>query len=197
MNVNTNGFPQSQGGQQQFLNPAMLQSLQNQSQNAQFQKNSNNPALMNPQMFQQQGLAMNPQQLLNGRGASAMSQQMQLNQSLNPALLLQMQGGNSNMQAGLAGGMGQGSLGMGGMGNMGNTAMATMGGVNANAMGFTPQHLAQLQQMTPQQQMQAQAKLMVWNFASYLSIFKTYFIATTRVATAETIGADEPRSTSV
>jgi hypothetical protein len=167
MNVNTNGFPQPQGGQQQFLNPAMLQSLQNQSQNPQFQKNSNNPALMNPQMFQQQGLAMNPQQLLNGRGASAMSQQLQ---SLNPALLLQMQGGNNNMQAGLGGGMGQGALGMGGMGNMGNTGMAGMGGVNANAMGFTPQHLAQLQQMTPQQQMQAQAKLMVRSTASDLSI---------------------------
>ena len=170
MNVNTNGFPQTQGGQQQFLNPAMLQSLQNQGQNTQFQKNSNNPALMNPQMFQQPGLSMNPQQLLNGRGASAMSQQLQLNQSLNPALLLQMQGGNNNMQAGLAGGMGQGALGMGGMGNMGNTAMAAMGGVNANAMGFTPQHLAQLQQMSPQQQMQAQTKLMVWNIASDLSL---------------------------
>ena len=74
------------------------------------------------------------------------------------------------MQAGLAGGMGQGALGMGGMGNMGNTAMAAMGGVNANAMGFTPQHLAQLQQMSPQQQMQAQTKLMVWNIASDLSL---------------------------
>ncbi|KAF8270066.1 hypothetical protein EI94DRAFT_859508 [Lactarius quietus] len=156
MNVNTNGFPQPQGGQQQFLNPAMLQSLQNQGQNPQFQKNNNNPALMNPQMFQQQGLAMNPQQLLNGRGASAMSQQLQ---SLNPAMLLQMQGGN-NMQAGLGGGMGGLGQSALGMGNMGNTAMAVMGGVNANAMGFTPQHLAQLQQMTPQQQMQAQAKLM-------------------------------------
>ena len=172
MNVNTNGFPQPQGGQQQFLNPAMLQSLQNQGQNSQFQKNNNNPALMNPQMFQQQGMTMNPQQLLNGRGTSAMSQQLQLNQSLNPALLLQMQGGNS-MQAGLGGGMGgvgQGALGMGGMGNMGNTAMAGMGGVNANAMGFTPQHLAQLQQMSPQQQMQAQAKLMVSNIAPDLFI---------------------------
>ncbi|KAH8986946.1 hypothetical protein EDB86DRAFT_3211773 [Lactarius hatsudake] len=151
MNVNTNGFPQPQGGQQQFLNPAMLQSLQSQGQNPQFQKNNNNPALVNPQMFQQQGLVMNPQQLLNGRGASAMSQQLQLNQSLNPALLLQMQGGNT-MQAGLGGGMGgvgQGALGMGGMGNAG-----IMGGVNANALGFTQQHLAQLQ-MTPQQQMQA------------------------------------------
>jgi hypothetical protein len=172
MNVNTNGFPQPQGGQQQFLSPAMLQSLQSQGQNPQFQKNNNPSALMNPQMqmFQQQALAMNPQQLLNGRGASAMSQQMQLNQ-LNPALLLQMQAGN-NMQAGLGGGMGgvgQGALGMGGMGNMGNAAMAAMGGVNANAMGFTPQHLAQLQQMTPQQQMQAQAKLMVWNITSDLS----------------------------
>ena len=68
------------------------------------------------------------------------------------------------------GGVGQGALGMGGMGNMGNTAMAGMGGVNANAMGFTPQHLAQLQQMSPQQQMQAQAKLMVSNIAPDLFI---------------------------
>ncbi len=172
MNVNTNGFPQPQGGQQQFLNPAMLQSLQSQGQNPQFQKNNNNPALMNPQMFQQQGLAMNPQQLLNGRGASAMSQQLQLNQSLNPALLLQMQGGNP-MQAGLGGGMGGVGQGALGMGNMGNTAMAGMGGMNANAMGFTPQHLAQLQQMTPQQQMQA--KLFVRNIASDLSDVANFF----------------------
>ncbi len=120
---------------------------------------------------------MNPQQLLNGRGASAMSQQQQqqLNQSLNPALLLQMQGGNP-MQAGLGGGMGsvgQGALSMSGMGN---TAMAGMGGMNANTMGFTAQHLAQLQQMTPQQQMQA--KLLVRKIDSDLSgvtIFLTNF----------------------
>jgi hypothetical protein len=176
MNVNTNGFPQPQGGQQQFLNPAMLQSLQSQAQNPQFQKNNNNPALMNPQMFQQQGLAMNPQHMLNGRGASAMSQQLQLNQSLNPALLLQMQGGNT-MQTGLGGGMGsvgQGALGMGGMGNMGNTAM---GGVNANAMGFTPQHLAQLQQMTPQQQ-QMHVKMLVRNIISDLSDVANFFFKT-------------------
>lgn len=174
MNVNTNGFSQPQGGQQQFLNPAMLQSLQTQGQNPQFQKNNNNPALMNPQMFQQQGLSMNPQQLLNGRGASAMSQQLQLNQSLNPALLLQMQGGNT-MQTGLGGGMGQGALGMGGMGNMGNTAMAGMGGVNANSMGFTPQHLAQLQQMSPQQQ-QMQAKMLVRNITSDLFDVANFYL---------------------
>ena len=114
---------------------------------------------------------MNSQQMLNGRGASAMSQQLQHNQSLNPALLLQMQGGNT-MQTGLGGGMGgvgQGALGMGGMGNMSNTGMTGMGGVNTNAMGFTPQHLAQLQQMTPQQQQQMQAKMLVRNITSDLS----------------------------
>ena len=128
----------------------------------QFQKNINNPALMNPQMFQQQGLAMNPQQLMNGRGASAMSQQ-QLGHSLNPTMLLQMQGGNA-MQAGLGGGMNgvnQAALNMAGMANAG---MTSMGGMNANAMGFNSQQLAQLQQQMNPQQMDArqmQAKLMV------------------------------------
>lgn len=166
MNTNSNGFPQVQGGQQQFFTPAMLQALQSQ-QNPQFQKNVNNPALMNPQMFQQQqGLAMNPQQLLNGRGMSGMSQQ-QLGQSLNPAMLLQMQGGNA-MQANIGEGMNgvnQAALNMAaGMGNnMANANMAGMGGMNANAMGFNPQQLAQLQQMTPQQieARQMQAKLSV------------------------------------
>src|SRR5260221_4739847 len=164
MNTNTNGFPKVQGGQQQFLPPAMLQALQSQ-QNPQFQKNIN-PALMNPQMFQQQqGLAMNPQQLLNGRGVSAMAQQ-QLSQSLNPAMLLQMQGGNA-MQANIGEGMNgvnQGAFNMAaGMGNMANASMAGMGGMNSNAIGFWPQHLAQLQQMTPQQieARQMQAKLSV------------------------------------
>jgi len=163
MNVNTNGFPQAQGGQQQFLTPAMLQSLQSQGQNPQFQKNLN-PALMNPQMFQQQqALAMNPQQLLNGRGTSAMPQQ-QLGQSLNPAMLLQMQGGSA-MQANMGGGMNgvnQAGLGMGGMANMANAGVASMGGMNANALGFNPQQLAQLQQMNPQMDArQIQAKLSV------------------------------------
>jgi hypothetical protein len=173
MNVNTNGF-QPQGGQQQFLSPAMLQSLQAQGQNLQFQKNINNPALLNSQMFQQQqGLTMNPQQLLNGRAASAMSQQ-QLGQSLNPAMLLPMQGGNA-MQAGLGGGMNgvnQGALSVGGMNNMANAGMAGMGGMNANAMGFNPQQLAQLQQQMNPQQMDArqmQAKLMVSKVLSDLS----------------------------
>jgi hypothetical protein len=168
MNVNTNGFPQPQGGQQQFLNPAMLQSLQAQGPNMQFQKNINNPALMNPQMFQQQGLAMNPQQLMNGRAASAMSQQ-QLGHSLNPTMLLQMQGGNA-MQAGLGGGMNgvnQAALNIAGMGGMANAGMTSMGGMNANAMGFNSQQLAQLQQqMNPQQmdaRQQMQVKLMVSN----------------------------------
>ena len=109
---------------------------------------------------------MNPQQLLNGRGMSGMSQQ-QLSQSLNPAMLLQMQGGNA-MQANIGEGMNgvnQGALNMAaGMGNMANASMAAMGGMNANAMGFNPQHLAQLQQMSPQQQIEArqmQAKLSV------------------------------------
>jgi hypothetical protein len=171
MNVNPNGFPQTQGGQQQFIAPAMMQSLQSQGQNPQFQKNINNPALMNPQMFQQhqqqQGLAMNPQQLLNGRGGSAMTQQ-QLGQSLNPAMLLQMQGGNA-MQANMGGGMNgvnQGALGMGGMANMANPGVAGMANMNANAnaMGFNPQQLAQLQQQMNPQQMDArqmQAKLSV------------------------------------
>jgi hypothetical protein len=165
MNVNTNGFPQPQGGQQQFLNPAMLQSLQAQGSNMQFQKNINNPALINPQMFQQQGLAMNPQQLMNGRTASAMSQQ-QLGHTLNPAMLLQMQGGNA-MQAGLGGGMNgvnQAALNITGMGGMANAGMTGMGGMNANAMGFNSQQLAQLQQQMNPQQMDArqmQAKLMV------------------------------------
>jgi hypothetical protein len=167
---------------------------------------------MNPlSMFQQQGLAMNPQQLLNGRGASAMSQQ-QLGQSLNPALLLQMQGGNA-MQAGLGGGMngvGQGALGMGGMGNMANPGMAGMGNMyaNANAMGFNPQHLAQLQQQMTLSSMDArqmQAKLSVSIVISDVSTITNFFFliffsdwaATTRVATAEANGADEPRSTSV
>jgi hypothetical protein len=182
MNVNPNGFPQTQGGQQQFLAPAMMQSLQSQGQNPQFQKNINNPALINPQMFQQhqqhqqqQGLAMNPQQLLNGRGGSAMTQQ-QLGQSLNPAMLLQMQGGNA-MQANMGGGMNgvnQGALGMGGMGNMANPGVAGMGNMNANAnaMGFNPQHLAQLQQQMNPQQMDArqmQAKLGVSIVASDVS----------------------------
>ena len=103
-----------------------------------------------------------------------MSQQLQLNQSLNPALLLQMQGGNT-MQTGLGGGMGQGALGMGGMANMGNTAMAGMGGVNANSMGFTPQHLAQLQQMSPQQQ-QMQAKMLVRNITSDLFDVANFYL---------------------
>jgi hypothetical protein len=169
MNVNPNGFPQAQGGQQQFLAPAMMQSLQSQGQNPQFQKNINNPALMNPQLFQQhqqqQGLAMNPQQLLNGRGGSAMTQQ-QLGQSLNPAMLLQMQGGNG-MQPNMGGninGVNQGALGMGGMSNMANPGVTGMNNMNANAMGFNPQHLAQLQQQMNPQQMDArqmQAKLSV------------------------------------
>ena len=91
--------------------------------------------------------------------------QQQLGQSLNPAMLLQMQGGNA-MQANIGGGMNgvnQGALNMGGMGNMANASMAGMGSINANAMGFNPQHLAQLQQMTPQQieARQMQAKLSV------------------------------------
>jgi len=210
MNTNTNGFPQVQGGQQQFLTPAMLQALQSQ-QNPQFQKNVNNPALMNPQMFQQQqGLAMNPQQLLNGRGMSAMSQQ-QLSQSLNPAMLLQMQGGNA-MQANIGEGMNgvnQGALNMAaGMGNMANASMAAMGGMNANAMGFNPQHLAQLQQMTPQQieARQMQAKLSVsivvsngFAMADSSPPFPTSSFrspATARV-TAETNGTNGPGTTSI
>ena len=91
--------------------------------------------------------------------------QQQLGQSLNPAMLLQMQGGNA-MQANIGGGMNgvnQGALNMSGMGNMANASVAGMGGTNANAMGFSPQHLAQLQQMTPQQieARQMQAKLSV------------------------------------
>lgn len=185
MNVNTNGFPQAQGGQQQFLNPAMLQSLQSQGQNLQFQKNINNPALMNPQMFQQQGLTLNPQQLLNGRGASAMSQQ-QLGQSLNPAMLLQMQSGNA-MQAGLGGGMNgvnQGALNIGGMSGMANAGMANMGGMNTNAMGFNPQHLAQLQQQMYPQQMDArqmQVKLMVSIILSDLSVIANFLFVTISV----------------
>ena len=76
-----------------------------------------------------------------------------------------------NMGGGLNG-VNQGALGLGGMGNMANASVAGMGGMNANAMGFNPQHLsqqhlAQLQQMTPQQQIevrqQMQAKLLVSN----------------------------------
>ena len=211
MNTNTNGFPQVQGGQQQFLTPAMLQALQSQ-QNPQFQKNVNNPALMNPQMFQQQqGLAMNPQQLLNGRAMSAMSQQ-QLSQSLNPAMLLQMQGGNA-MQANIGEGMNgvnQSALNMAaGMGNMANASMAAMGGMNANAMGFNPQHLAQLQQMTPQQieARQMQAKLSVSFVLSDGSAVTDPFFppsqspffrspATARIA-AETNGTNGPGTTSI
>jgi hypothetical protein len=87
-------------------------------------------------------------------------------QSLNPAMLLQMQGGNA-MQANIGEGMNgvnQAALNMAGMGNMANASVASMGGMNANAMGFTPQQMAQLQQMSPQQQMEArqmQAKLSV------------------------------------
>lgn len=209
MNTNTNGFPQIQGGQQQFLTPAMLQALQSQ-QNPQFQKNIN-PALMNPQMFQQQqALAMNPQQLLNGRGVSAMAQQ-QLSQSLNPAMLLQMQGGNA-MQANIGEGMNgvnQGALNMAaGMGNMANASMAGMGGMNANAMGFSPQHLAQLQQMTPQQiearQMQAKLSVSIVVSAGFAKadispppqppLFRSP--ATARVA-AETNGTNGPGATSI
>jgi len=209
MNTNTNGFPQVQGGQQQFITPAMLQALQSQ-QNPQFQKNIN-PALMNPQMFQQQqGLAMNPQQLLNGRGMSAMAQQ-QLGQSLNPAMLLQMQGGNA-MQANIGEGMNgvnQAALMAAGMGNMANASMAGMGGMNANAMGFSPQHLAQLQQMTPQQieARQMQAKLSVsivvsdgfamtdsFSPPSQPPLFRSP--ATARVA-AETNGTNGPGTTSI
>lgn len=177
MNVNPNGF-QTQGGQQQFLAPAMMQSLQNQGQNPQFQKNINNPALMNPQLFQQhqqqQALAMNPQQLLNGRGGSAMTQQ-QLGQ------LLQMQGGNA-MQANMGGGMNgvnQGALGMGGVGNMANPGVAGMVNMNANAMAFNPQHLAQLQQQMNPQQMDArqmQAKLSVSIVTSDVSTITNVFI---------------------
>jgi hypothetical protein len=217
MNVNSNGFPQTQGGQQQFLAPAMMQSLQSQGQNPQFQKNANNPALMNPQMFQQhqqqQGLAMNPQQLLNGRGGSAMTQQ-QLGQSLNPAMLLQMQGGNA-MQANMGGGMNgvnQGALGMGGMGNMANPGVAGVGNMNANTMGFNPQHLAQLQQQMNPQQMDArqmQAKLSVSIVTSEVSIITNFSFplanlllsdwtaATTRVAATETNGTNEPGTTTV
>jgi hypothetical protein len=213
MNVNPNGFPQTQGGQQQFLAPAMMQSLQNQGQNPQFQKNINNPALMNAQMFQQQqhqqqqqqqhqqqGLAMNTQQLLNGRGASAMTQQ-QLGQSLNPAMLLQMQGGNA-MQANMGGGINgvnQGAPGMGGMGNMANPA--GMSNMNANAMGFNLQQLAQLQQqMTPQQmdarQMQAKLSVSIVLFdMSAITNFRS--AATTRVAATETDGTNEPGTTTV
>jgi hypothetical protein len=218
MNVNPNGFPQTQGGQQQFLAPAMMQSLQSQGQNPQFQKNINNPALMNPQLFQQhqqqQGLAMNPQQLLNGRGSSAMTQQ-QLGQSLNPAMLLQMQGGNA-MQANMGGGMNgvnQAALGMGGMGNMANPGVAGtgMGNMNANAMGFNPQQLAQLQQQMNPQQMdgrQMQAKLSVSIVTSVVSTITNFFstfsdhplsdwAATTRVATTEADGTNEPGTTAV
>ena len=226
MNVNPNGFPQTQGGQQQFLAPAMMQNLQSQGQNPQFQKNINNPALMNPQMFQQQqqqpqqpqqqqqqGLAMNPQQLLNGRGGSAMTQQ-QLGQSLNPAMLLQMQGGNA-MQANMGGtmnGVNQGALGMGGMGNMANPGVAGMGSMNANAMGFNPQQLAQLQQQMNPQQMDAarqmQAKLSVSIVTSDVSTITNFFFslsnlplsdwaATTRVATTEADGTNEPGTTAV
>src|SRR6266851_6540444 len=171
MNINTNGFPQAQGGQQQFLTPAMLQTLQSQGQNVQFQKNIINPALLNPQMVQQQqGLAMNPQQLLNGRGMSAMAQQ-QLAQSLNPAMLLQMQAGNA-MQANIGEGMNgvnQAALNMSGMGNMVNASVAGVGSMNANTMGFNPQHLAQLQQQMASQQIdprQMQAKLSVSKIVS-------------------------------
>ena len=171
MNINTNGFPQAQGGQQQFLTPAMLQTLQSQGQNVQFQKNIINPALLNPQMVQQQqGLAMNPQQLLNGRGMSAMAQQ-QLAQSLNPAMLLQMQAGNA-MQANIGEGMNgvnQAALNMSGMGNMANASVAAVGSMNANTMGFNPQHLAQLQQQMASQQIdprQMQAKLSVSKIVS-------------------------------
>jgi hypothetical protein len=218
MNVNPNGFPQTQGGQQ-FLAPTMMQSIQSQGQNPQFQKNINNPALMNPQMFQQhqqqQGLSMNPQQLLNGRGGSAMTQQ-QLGQSLNPAMLLQMQGGNA-MQANMGGGMNgvnQGALGMGGMGNMANPGVAGMGNMNANAntMGFNPQQLAQLQQQMNPQQMDArqmQAKLSVsivtsdvstiTNFFSSLSnlLVSDWAATTARVATAEADGTNKPGTTAV
>jgi hypothetical protein len=208
MNVNTNGFPQAQGGQQ-FLNPVMLQSLQAQGQNPQFQKNIN-PALMNAQMFQQQqALAMNPQQLLNGRGASGMAQQ----QSLNPAMLLQMQGGNA-MQANMGGsmnGVNQAALGMGGMGNMAHASVAGMGGMNANAMGFNPQHLAQLQQQINSQQMdsrQMQAKLAVSIVLPCVYATTDFFLlifnhllfdprTTTHIAATETDGTDEPGTTSV
>jgi hypothetical protein len=211
MNVNSNGFPQTQGGQQQFLSPAMMQSLQSQGQNPQFQKNINNPALMNPQIFQQhqqqQGLAMNPQQLLNGRGGSAMTQQ-QLAQSLNPAMLLQMQGGNAMQANNMGGGMNgvnQGALGMGGMGNMANPGVAGMGNMNTNAMGFNPQHLAQLQQQMNPQQMDArqmQAKLSVSIITSDLSTITNFLLSgwaatTTRVATTEADGTNEPRTTTV
>ena len=171
MNINTNGFPQAQGGQQQFLTPAMLQTLQSQGQNVQFQKNIINPALLNPQMVQQQqGLAMNPQPLLNGRGMSAMAQQ-QLAQSLNPAMLLQMQAGNA-MQANIGEGMNgvnQAALNMSAMGNMANASVAGVGSMNANTMGFNPQHLAQLQQQMASQQIdprQMQAKLSVSKIVS-------------------------------
>lgn len=107
--------------------------------------------------------------------------QQQLGQSLNPAMLLQMQGGNT-MQANMGGGMNgvnQGALGMGGMANMANPGVAGMGNMNANAMGFNPQHLAQLQQqMNPQQmdaRQQMQAKLSVSIVTSDLSIKTNFF----------------------
>ena len=195
-----------------------MQSLQSQGQNPQFQKNINNPALMNPQMFQQhqqqQGLSMNPQQLLNGRGGSAMTQQ-QLGQSLNPAMLLQMQGGNAMQANNMGGGMNgvnQGALGMGGMGNMANPGVAGMGNMNANAMGFNPQQLAQLQQQMNPQQMDArqmQAKLSVSIIKSDVSTIANLILnllnlfalrlaaTTTRVATTEADGTNEPGATTV
>jgi hypothetical protein len=137
--------------------------------------------------------------------------QQQLGQSLNPAMLLQMQSGNA-MQANIGGGMNgvnQGALNMTGMGNMANASVAGMGGMNANAMSFNSQHLAQLQQMTPQQieARQMQAKLSVGIieslvfavtnsfYFSFLPIFRSS--ATTHVAAAATDGANGPGATTV
>lgn len=106
--------------------------------------------------------------------------QQQLGQSLNPAMLLQMQGGNA-MQANMGGGMNgvnQGALGMGGMANMANPGVAGMGNMNANAMGFNPQQLAQLQQQMNPQQMdarQVQAKLSVSIVTSDVSTITNFF----------------------
>lgn len=125
--------------------------------------------------------------------------QQQLGQSLNPAMLLQMQGGNA-MQANMGGGMNgvnQGAPSMGGMGNMANPA----GMSNMNAMGFNLQQLAQLQQqMTPQQMdaRQMQAKLTVSIIIFDVSAVTDFRLAaTTRVATTETDGTNEPGTTTV
>ena len=76
-------------------------------------------------------------------------------------------------------GVNQGALAMGGMGNMANPSVAGMGNMNANAMGFNPQHLAQLQQQMNPQQMDArqmQAKLSVSVVTSDVSSITNFFL---------------------